>query len=139
MPTTVVEFVASTVTVSGPTVTIRPTVTITEFAVRRTADICRDQTLPNPQNRSLYGWYVVIIPTLILLCSFMNNCFSMGEPGSENTKSGVERLWSWMVSFSWRKGGKVQQRLDDKKVQKIVCNARSFYSLNQHRRARTMT
>ena len=108
MPTTIVKFMTSTTTITGPTVTA------TEYAVQGT-NTCKAQTLPKPQDWSLIGWCIVIVPTLILLCSFMKNLFAVGVPGSENAKMGVERLCTSVVAFLGRKRAEEQQKLEDEK------------------------
>lgn len=124
MPTTVVEFVVSTTTIT------QPISTATECAAQ-ISDICKlkNGTLPSPQEWPLPAWCTVIVPTFILLCSFMNTYFSREMPGSANVEMGLERLCKWMVSFVWRKGAKEQQKLDDKKVRDVLGNPRTFLLL----------
>lgn len=80
-----------------------------------TSAACRsEQTLPRPQDWSLYLCCLILIPSLILLSSLLNDCFSVGIPGSDNKETGFERLWTRIYTTYWRSGGKKQQEADGK-------------------------
>ncbi len=107
MPTKIVESMTTSVTIATPTITG------TECALPN-VDLCTSKglTLPKPQHWSLAGWCIVIIPSLIISCSFLNNHFSVGVPGNENAEMGVERLCKWTTSSSC--GAKEQRSSKDR-------------------------
>ena len=111
MPTTIVEIVVSTTTVTE-------TVVAATACAARTVDMCKDQTLPKLQDWSLLGLCLIIVPTLILSCVFMNKQFTAmaGGPDSQRAQTGLERLWNWTVSLAWRKRAKKQRAKDGRKV-----------------------
>ncbi|CAF9937407.1 hypothetical protein IMSHALPRED_011128 [Imshaugia aleurites] len=76
----------------------------------------------------------VIVPALILLCSFLNTHFSLGTSGSADANMGIGRLWIWMLSLARREEANHQQVLDDKKVRDVFDTAYSG-GLNFYRNA----
>lgn len=121
---------------SGPWYSLpyRLTLAATDFI---TSAACRsEQTLPRPQDWSLYLCCLILIPSLILLSSLLNDCFSVGIPGSDNKETGFERLWTRIYTTYWRSGGKKQQEADGKEVRGVNENAHRFPELSEHSRAR---
>lgn len=101
--------------------------TVTNIA-RSSPDICKPLTLTDLQDRH------VIVPALILLCSFLNTHFSLGTSGSADANMGIGRLWIWMLSLARREEANHQQVLDDKKVRDVFDTAYSG-GLNFYRNA----
>ena len=125
MPTTVVEFATSTITVT------RPTATATPCAARQTADICKDAVYASPHKWSLLAWCYIIIPTFVLLCLSKNSRYTLGVIGNALVGTRFERLRSWVVPSGWRKGANEQPKAEDKKVANVVSNTGGSFSLKQ--------